>query len=82
MRAALFPPKTPDLNPIENVWSILSRQVYARTKTYFDTASLLMSIEQAWASFKADSGLRVELIDSVTERLRHVVVRKGACADL
>jgi hypothetical protein len=81
LRAALFPAKAADLNPIENVWSILSRRVFAGTKTYADAASLLTAINAAWASFQADKALRARLVESMTDRLEQVVKRKGGSAD-
>ena len=30
----VWPPKPPDLNPIENLWSIMKRHVYASGKQY------------------------------------------------
>ena len=29
-----WPPKPPDLNPLENLWSIIKRHVYASGKQY------------------------------------------------
>ena len=35
-----YPAKSPDLNPIENFWDILSRKVYADVKQYKDKETL------------------------------------------
>ena len=63
VRAALFPAKAADLNPIENVWGILSRRVFAGTKTYPDAESLHTAIKAAWASFQADKKQRAKLVE-------------------
>jgi len=81
LRAALFPAKAADLNPMENVWSILSRRVFSGTKTYANTDSLLVAIQHAWEAFQADRGLRAKLVESMTDRLTQVVRNKGDCAN-
>lgn len=72
-----LPPKSPDLNPIENVWSVVSRQVYAELKTYKTTDSLLEAIRTAWESVRSDHSMRQHLVTSMTDRLRAVVRQKG-----
>ena len=81
IEARLFPPKAADLNPIENVWAILMRRVYADSKTYDSAALLLAAVEDAWASFRADRGLRDRLARSMPRRLEQVIERKGKPAD-
>lgn len=81
IQARLFPPKAADINPIENVWAILARRVYADSQTYDNAASLRAAIEGAWASVQADRVLRDRLAQSMTRRLEQVVERKGRPAD-
>ena len=77
MQAVLLPPKSADLNPIENVWALMSRQVYSETQTYNNTHSLQAAIQAAWYRIQKNRLLRRNLVGSMTERLRAVVRAKG-----
>jgi hypothetical protein len=81
VQARLFPPRDADLNPMENLWSIVSRRVYADTTSYDSLESLSAAIEAAWAAIQQDRGLRANLVGSMGDRLRQVVERKGDVAD-
>jgi hypothetical protein len=80
-KVQLFPPKAADLNPMENLWGVLTKKVFAGTITYMDEESLLAAIEAAWAMIRIDRGLRQNLVDSMTCRLQQVIKRKGDWAD-
>ena len=41
----LWPPKSPDINIIENVWGVMARMVYARGKHYQNIQDLKIAIE-------------------------------------
>lgn len=43
-----WPSKSPDLNPIENVWAEIARKVYKNAKQYFDLTELKEAIKTAW----------------------------------
>ncbi|KUF99275.1 4-aminobutyrate aminotransferase [Phytophthora nicotianae] len=45
------PSKSPDLNPIENLWSIISRKVYGNGKQFDSVAQLKAALFEAWALF-------------------------------
>lgn len=45
-----WPARTPDLNPIENVWAILARKVYSNGKQYTSVADLTVAVQDAWKS--------------------------------
>ena len=72
-----LPPKSPDLNPIENVWSMVSRHVYAGMKTYTTKDSLLDAVRAAWELVRSDHSMRHRLVASMTDRLQAVVRQKG-----
>ena len=42
-----WPGNSPDLNPIENLFGIITRQVYSSGKIYFNKHDLLEAIEKA-----------------------------------
>ena len=48
IRVLEWPPYSPDLNPIKNVWGIMSQTIYHQGKTYTDTDDLWDAIEDAW----------------------------------
>ena len=54
VRMLLFPPCAADLNPIENLWGIVSSQVYSGDKVYQDRGSLASAVRQAWAVVQSD----------------------------
>lgn len=43
-----WPAKSPDLNPIENLWGIVVREVYKEGRQYNDTNELKAAITAAW----------------------------------
>lgn len=72
-----FPPCACDINPIENLWGIVSSRVYCEDKTYADTQSLANAVETAWASVQEDKALRANLARSVPSRLCTVALCEG-----
>ncbi|GBM49941.1 Transposable element Tc3 transposase [Araneus ventricosus] len=43
-----WPPMSPDLNPVENVWGIMSRKVYENGGQLYSVNALKTAIESAW----------------------------------
>ncbi len=64
------PSLSPDLNPIENLWGILARQVYANGRQYQSIPALITAIKAAW------SGIGQNLIDTLIKSMprRYVAV--------
>ncbi len=50
-----WPTLSPDLNPIESVWGMLVRDVYANFKQYDDILSLVTAIADAWHRLEISS---------------------------
>uniref|UniRef100_A0A4W5Q7D4 Transposase Tc1-like domain-containing protein n=1 Tax=Hucho hucho TaxID=62062 RepID=A0A4W5Q7D4_9TELE len=69
----LWPGNSPDLNPIENLWSILKRQVDKQNPTNSDNLQAL--IMQEWAAISQD--VAQKLIDSMPGRIAEVLEKKG-----
>ena len=69
------PPNSPDLNPLENVWGLFSRRVYANNRTYVAVASLQIAIEDCWASLTVEE-LR-PFISSMPDRIYQVIFNRG-----
>lgn len=77
LKTVLFPAKGADMNPIENLWGIVTRKVYGGTKTYTNTDSLIAAVNAAWAEIQQNKGLRRKLVSSMSKRLAEVVGRRG-----
>ena len=72
----VWPPNSPDLNPIENLWSIIKRQVYANGKQYSSKDDLWMAIKESAATIPKST--IAKLTDSVNDRLFEVIKLHGA----
>ena len=68
-----WPGNSPDLNPIENLWSILKRRVDKENPTNSDKLQTL--IMQEWAVISQDAAQK--LIDSKPGRIAEVLKKKG-----
>ena len=71
-----WPPCSPDCNPIENLWSIVSQTVYKNGKQYSSIQELETSIETAWRSISIETCQR--LINSMNKRLIQVIEASGS----
>jgi transposase len=72
-----LPPKAADINPIENIWGIMTKLVYPANKIYNDTDSLYKAVNSAWVDIQQDKTLRLHLVESMSKRLKSVVSNKG-----
>lgn len=70
-----FPAKSPDLNPIENIWAILKRRLYQPENPAADTDELWDRIKVEWKKITPD--LCHKLVESMPRRLNAVIKRKG-----
>lgn len=73
-----WPACSPDLNPIENVWGIIVRNIYANNTQYNSIADLKTAVEDAWNTL--DLGTIKKLYDSMSDRLFQVILKKGSPA--
>ena len=74
-----WPPYSPDLNPIENIWSILVYKIYTKKKFYRNTDELKESILEAWEEI--DLQTLQNLVDSMEDRLEKVIINRGDAID-
>lgn len=70
-----WPARSPDLNPIENLWSMLAAKVYANGKQYYSVSELTSAILAAWTAIGLDT-LRT-LVDSMPKRCIEVIELRG-----
>lgn len=69
-----WPPNSPDISPIENLWSILSLSVYKDPEPK-NVAQLKRRLQRAWRSMKVETLQR--MIQSMPDRIRAVIKEKG-----
>ncbi|OWZ20903.1 Transposase [Phytophthora megakarya] len=67
--------RSPDLNPIENVWSILARKVYSHGKQYSSVPELTAAVLSAWESVMMKELL--DLMESIPARCFKVGNKNG-----
>lgn len=70
-----WPPSSLDLNPIENLWSLLKRTIYGEGKQYTSLTSVWEAVVAA--AQKVDRQQIKELTDSMDGRLMTVIEKKG-----
>ena len=67
--------KSPDLNPIEHVWSWMKRQVKKRLRAWDNMDRLEQLVREAWQNLP--QVVIDGLIESVTDRVREVIIKKS-----
>ena len=72
-----WPAHSPDLNPIENLWGLLARRVYADGRIFQTTSELKSTILEEWHNFSID--IIHSLIQSMPNRCISVLNKKGHC---
>ncbi|OWZ12510.1 Transposase [Phytophthora megakarya] len=68
--------RSPDLNPIENLWAIISRAVYPNGKQYQNVAELTKAVVHAWNTIP-DTTLANLVDNSMPTRCIEVLGKKG-----
>ncbi|CAD6198713.1 unnamed protein product [Caenorhabditis auriculariae] len=70
-----WPACSPDLNPVENLWSVLVRRVYANAKQYTTVNDLKRTIRAEWDGL--DKSLLQSLVGSMPNRIFEVAQKQG-----
>jgi transposase len=70
-----WPPQSPDINPIENLWSIVKRRVYAYETRAKNMNELWDRVGDIWTSITKEEC--ENLVRSVPRRLQEVIKAKG-----
>lgn len=74
-----WPPYSPDLNPIENLWGILVQRVYANGRQFPTVDQLKECIILEWNNIEI--GVIQELSLSMNNRLFNVAFKQGGNID-
>lgn len=70
-----WPALSPDLNPMENIWGILSRKIYENGKQYTCVNDLKTAIDKAW--YEISPSVMQCLINSMEKRVFDVIKCRG-----
>lgn len=70
-----WPACSPDLNPIENLWGILARRVYANSRQYGSVNELYVAVCTAWREIPQN--IIDSLINSMPKRVFELIKRGG-----
>jgi transposase len=70
-----WPACSPDQNPIENIWGIIVRSVYAENRHFDSIEELKVAIIKAWNEITPST--RKKLIDSMPNRIFELIKNKG-----
>jgi len=68
-----FPPYSPDMNPIENLWHDLKERVGARNGRTID--QLIQHVEEEWEA--TDTDFLAALVDSMPVRCQAIIDKQG-----
>ena len=74
-----WPPRSPDMNPIENAWSWLARAVYSEKPVYKNVKELKKAIFKAWDEMPIS--FINSLIESMPSRMIKVIQKNGGAID-
>lgn len=75
VRVLDWPSRSPDLNPIENLWGTLVRKVYSNGKQYESRGELISAITSAWREISVEE--LQDLVESMPKRLVEVLKKNG-----
>lgn len=70
-----WPPYSPDMNIIENLWGIMARKVYPDGKVYLSLDALEAACRNCWSEITQD--YITSLFDSMPRRINELVQSKG-----
>ena len=74
LKVLKWPAHSPDLNPIENVWELLAREVYSNGKQYFSVQELKDALNKAWKKLDEKS-LKPFLVS--LKIVKELIIKKG-----
>ncbi|KAH8026371.1 hypothetical protein HPB51_020355 [Rhipicephalus microplus] len=77
VRTLEWPPVRIDLNPIENVWGLVKRQLGARNLASSTKETLFPAIQEEWEALRSRPETVAALYNSMTSRVAQVIATNG-----
>eukprot|EP00834_Sanchytrium_tribonematis_P006709 NODE_520_length_6539_cov_0.561801.p3 type:complete len:102 gc:universal NODE_520_length_6539_cov_0.561801:611-306(-) len=77
IKTLVWPPYSPDLNIIENMWSVLKSMVYAKGKKYDNEEQICEEINRCMEILKNDLELFKKLYESMPGRAKACIKAYG-----
>ena len=74
-----WPPQSPDMNPIEHIWSTVKRRLNDYDQPPAGILDLWERVQEVWNKLTQDDCLRV--IDSMLRRIEALLKAKGKWTD-
>uniref|UniRef100_A0A1I7W7J0 Transposase n=1 Tax=Heterorhabditis bacteriophora TaxID=37862 RepID=A0A1I7W7J0_HETBA len=74
-----WPSRSPDLNPMGNLWIILVRRIYADNRQFETVKDLQSAISKTWS--EVDNSVIKNLMNSMSERIFQIINKSGSCTD-
>lgn len=71
-----WPALSPDMNPIENLWGIMARDVYRNGRQFTNVRELKLQILQSWIDI--DRKILQNLVNSMKHRICELIRNKGS----
>jgi len=75
IKSFMWPAQSPDLNPIENVWSLLKNAVHYRRIRPRSVNDMMVALNEEWRNISKD--YLKKLIDGMPSRIKAVIENKG-----
>lgn len=72
-----WPPQSPDLNVIENVWGLLKSALAGRSLHGLSADNLWLVIKEEWEKLRRDTSLTAALYQSLPARMAAVMASSG-----
>ena len=77
IKTLAWPPYSPDLNPIENMWALLKRKVYANNTKYANEEAIMPVIHEKLEELNNDTELFKNLYKSMPRRVAACIEAQG-----
>ena len=76
----VWPPSSPDLNPIENLWSIVKQKIYVGGRQFTSKQMLWEAIVASCKDIKAET--ITEVTSSMDSRIVKLISKKGSYVNM
>lgn len=79
VKVLTWPARSPDLNPIENLWGWMTKRVFANGRQFETVKDLKSAVVECWTEVSDD--FRKSLVASMKDRMIQVIQKNGGSID-